>query len=145
MEHLITNMVVSELNLTCFFKINDTYYILTSTLIHFPFPYPYPSFSLHESRPHGDHIYVDMLHERQVVMHTDWGCALPFSYEYVKPNPLPYASDVHGVQLHSYDACPHTAHHLLVWELGSTSPRRSIQRNRTKKAKIRPSMFIAVL
>jgi hypothetical protein len=29
--------------------------------------------------------------------------------------------------------------------LGSTSPHRTIQRNRTKKAKIRPSMLVAVL
>jgi hypothetical protein len=51
-----------------FFVINDTYYILTSTLIYSPFPYSYPSFLLHESRPHDDHIYVhvyiDVLHER---------------------------------------------------------------------------------
>jgi hypothetical protein len=81
-EHLVTNLVISELNLTCFcFEISDTYYILTSSLIHTSFLYPYPSFLLHESLPHDDHnyvhVYVDVLHERQVTMHVDWGCTLP--------------------------------------------------------------------
>jgi hypothetical protein len=60
---------------------------------------------MHESRPRDDHIYVhihiDVLHERQVAMHTDLGYTLPFAYEYAKSNPRPYASDVLGVKLHS--------------------------------------------
>jgi hypothetical protein len=32
-----------------------------------------------------------------------------------------------------------------VLELDSSSPRRSIQRNHTKKAKIRPSTLVAIL
>jgi hypothetical protein len=123
--------------------------INTSTLIHSRFTYLYPSFLLHESQHHDDHIYVhvyiDVLHKRQDVVYADLGCTLPFACEYVKSNPQPCASDVRCVQLRSYDVCPHTAHRLLVWELGSSSPHRSIQRNHTKKAEIRPSMLVAVL
>jgi hypothetical protein len=109
----------------------------------------YPSFLLHESRPHDDHIYIhvyiDVLHEHQVVEYADLGCTLPFACKYAKSNPHLCASDGHCVQLHSYNVCPHTTHHLLVWELGSSSHHRSIQRNRTKKAEIRPSMLVVVL
>jgi hypothetical protein len=113
--------------------------IHTSILIHSRFPYPYPSFLLHESQPHDDHIYVhvyvDVLYERQVVVYADLSCTLPFACEYAKSNSHPCASDV----------CSHTAHHPMVWELSSSSPRRSIQRNHTKKAEIRPSMLVVVL
>jgi hypothetical protein len=58
-----------------FSEINDTYYIFTPTLIHYPFMYSYPSFLLYESRPHDDHnyvhIHIDVLHERQVAMRVD--------------------------------------------------------------------------
>jgi hypothetical protein len=118
-------------------------------MIHSRFPYPYPSFLLHESRPHDDHIYVhvyvDVLHECQVVEYTDLGCTIPFACEYAKSNCRPCASDVRCVQLHSYDVCPHTAHRLLVWELSSSSHRRSIQRSHTKKVEIRPSMLVVLL
>jgi hypothetical protein len=57
----------------------------------------------------------------------------------------PCAFNVCCVQLHSYDIYPHIAHRLLVWELSSSSPRRSIQRNCTKKVEIRPSILVAVL
>jgi hypothetical protein len=121
----------------------------SSTLIHSRFPYPYPSFLLHESQPHDDHIYVhvyvDALHEHQIAMYANLGCTLPFACKYTKSNPRPCASDVRCIQLRSYDICPHTAHLLLVWELGSSSHRRSIQRNPTKKAGIRPSMLVEVL
>jgi hypothetical protein len=120
----------------------------TSTLIHSRFQYPYPSFLLHESRPHDDHIYVhvyvDVLHERQVAEYANLGCTLPFVCVYAKSNPRPYASDMRCVQLCSYEVCPHIAH-LLVWELGFSSHRRSIQRNHTKKVEIRPSLLVAVL
>jgi hypothetical protein len=79
--------------------------INTSTLIHSRFSYLYPSFLLHESRPHDDHIYihvyVDVLHECQVVVYTDLGCTLASTYEYTKLNPLSCASGVSGIQLHS--------------------------------------------
>jgi hypothetical protein len=123
--------------------------IHTSTLIHSRFSYPYPSFLLHESWPHDNHIYVhvyvDVLHERQVVMYADLGCTISFACEYTKSNSRHCASDVRCVQLRSYDVYPHTAHRLLVWELGSSSPYRSIQRNHTKKVEIRPSMLVALL
>jgi hypothetical protein len=123
--------------------------IHTSTLIHSRFSYPYPLFLLHESWPHDNHIYVyvyvDVLHERQVVMYVDLGCTFSFACEYAKSNSCHCASDVCCVQLRSYDICPHTAHHLLVRELDSSSPHRSIQRNRTKKVEIRPSILVAVL
>jgi hypothetical protein len=108
----------------------------TSTLIHSRFSYLYPSFLLHESCPHDDHIYVhvyvDVLHERQVTEYADLDCILPFACEYAKSNSHPCAYDVRYVQLCSYDVYPHTAYHLLVWELGSSSHHRSIQRNNTK-------------
>jgi hypothetical protein len=114
--------------------------VYTSTLIHSRFPYPYPSFLLHESRSHDDHIYVhvyiDVLHEHQVVKYADLGCTLPFACEYVKSNPRPCASDVRCVQLHSYDVCPHTGHRLLVWKLDSSSHRRSIQKTTPKRLKL---------
>jgi hypothetical protein len=73
----------------------------TSTLIHSRFPYSYPSFLLHESQPHDDHIYVhvyvDVLHERQVVVYAELGCTLPFACEYIKSNPHPYAFDMRCV------------------------------------------------
>jgi hypothetical protein len=78
----------------------------TSTLIHSRFPYLYPSFLLHESQSHDDHIYVhvyiDVLHKRQVTVYADLGCTLPFACKYAKSNPRPCAFDVHCVQLRSY-------------------------------------------
>jgi hypothetical protein len=78
MEHLITNLVVSELLPTYFFgEINDTQYSLTSTVTPSPspFPYQYLSVLLHEHCPHGNHnyvlVYVDVLHKYQVAVHTD--------------------------------------------------------------------------
>jgi hypothetical protein len=80
----------------------------TSTLIHSRFPYPYPSFLLHEFWPHDDHIYVhvyvDVLHERQVAKYADLDCTLPIACEYVKSNPRPCASNMRCIQLRSYDA-----------------------------------------
>jgi hypothetical protein len=57
--------------------------IHTSTLIHSHFLYLYPSFMMHKSQPHGDHIYIhiyiDVLHERQVAVYADLGCTLSFT------------------------------------------------------------------
>jgi hypothetical protein len=54
-------------------EINATKYALTS--IATPLPLPLPSSLQYEPRPHDDHIYilvyVDMLHECQVVFHED--------------------------------------------------------------------------
>jgi hypothetical protein len=94
---------------------------------------------------YSDHIYIDVFHEHQVAEYADLGCTIPFACECAKSNPRPCDSDVRCVQLCSYDVCPHTAHCLLVWELGSSSHRRSIQQNHTMKAEIRLSMLVAVL
>jgi hypothetical protein len=81
MEHLNTNLVVSKLNLTCFFiEMNDTYDYSDPLLL----PISLPSFLLHESRPYDDHIYVhvhvDVIYGRQVVLYANLGCTLAFAY-----------------------------------------------------------------
>jgi hypothetical protein len=55
-----------------------------TTRTHFRCTYQSCSLLLHEPLPHNDHIgvhiYVDELHECQVLLHTDLGCTLPFLF-----------------------------------------------------------------
>jgi hypothetical protein len=49
--------------------------LLVSTLTHSCCPYQSPSVLLHEPQPHDDHIcvhiYIDVLHEGQVIVRAD--------------------------------------------------------------------------
>jgi hypothetical protein len=98
--------------------------VLVSTLTHSRCSYPSRSDLLCKPRPHVDHInvhiYIDVLHEDQVVVHADCGYTLVFAEECAKSNLHLCASNVHFDLLHSYDTCAHTPYHPLVLELGST-------------------------
>jgi hypothetical protein len=76
---------------------------MTGVHIEFPlhssvtrYPWPYPSPLQHEGWCHADHIcvpiYIDVLHECQVVMHIDSDFSLPFQDDSTKSNLLPTAS-----------------------------------------------------
>jgi hypothetical protein len=95
-----------------------------TTQTHFHCSYQFRSVLLHEPQPHGDHIgiqvYVDVLHECQMLVRADWCYTLAFTDEYAKSHFCPCASDVPSNQLRSYDVYPHTPHRSLVSELGST-------------------------
>jgi hypothetical protein len=83
------------------------------TMVHIEFPLhsiaiPYPSALQHEGRSHANHIcvpvYIDVLHECQVVLHADLDSSLLLQDDSTKSNLTPSVSYV------QYD--PYSHHHI---------------------------------